>query len=62
MVVRAVLGGSQAIAGVVEPKLVDLPPRSEPTSPRVQRRRTSGKTVLPVEPRDRSDRSSEPLL
>jgi hypothetical protein len=62
MVGRAALVASQAIAGVVEPKVVNLLALPEPMPPRAQRRRTLGKPVLPVEPRDRSNRSSEPLL
>jgi hypothetical protein len=63
MVGRPVLAGSQAIVGVVEPKLVDLLALpGPPMAPRAQRRRTLGKPMLPVEPRDCSDRSSEPLL
>jgi hypothetical protein len=62
MVVRVVLAASQAIAGVVEPKLGELLALAEPMPRRAQRRRTLGKTVLPVEPRGCSDRSAEPLL
>jgi hypothetical protein len=62
MVGRRALAASQAIAGVVEPKLVDLLALPEPMPPRAQRRRTLGKPMLPVEPRDCSDRPSEPLL
>jgi len=51
MVGRAVVAASQAIAGVVEPKLVDLLALAEPMPPRAQRRRTLGRPVLPVEPR-----------
>ena len=62
MVGRSLLPRTEAITGTVEPKVVDLLALPEPMTPRAQRRRTLGKPVLPVEPRDRSDRSSEPLL
>jgi hypothetical protein len=62
MVGRSLLARTQAMTGMVEPKVVDLLALPEPMPPRAQRRRTLGKSVLPVQPRDRSDRSSEPLL
>jgi len=46
-----VLAASQAIAGVVEPKPVNLLALPEPMPPRAQRHRTLGKRVLPVQPR-----------
>jgi hypothetical protein len=62
MVGSALVRPTQATGGGLEAKRADLLPLHVPVPPRAERRRTLDKTVLPVELRDRSDKSSEHLL